>query len=131
MSKLTAPNCLNFSYNLSQNLSQIITQNSKCLLNCTPELNEVEEEKVNALSREEENLSEAGLAQPQDALEDEKEDEDNRKSFLPPILPHVSVCPEVSPVTEDPPDSPDMMDAHDGGGDAFDDSEFVGEHIYM
>ena len=40
--------------------------------------------------------------------EEEEEDEDNPESFPHPILPHVSVCPEVSPVTEDPPDSPDM-----------------------
>ena len=78
---------------------------------------------LTGLSREEEKAAEAEL-QPQDAFEDE--DGRGRGSFPPPILPHVSVCPEVSPVTEDPPDSPDMMDAHDGAGaNAFDDREFV------
>ena len=84
---------------------------------------------LKGLSREEENAAEVnGLAQPQDAVEED----DGRVSFPPPILPHVSVCPEVSPVTEDPPDSPDMRDSHDGGGaNAFDDSEFVGGHVHV
>ena len=42
------------------------------------------------------------------SLPHEVEEEDNPDSFPHPILPNVSVCPEVSPVTEDPPDSPDM-----------------------
>ena len=37
----------------------------------------------------------------------------------------MSVCPDVSPVTEDPPDSPDMDSPGPNATAAFDDSEFV------
>ena len=77
-----------------------------------PEAPDCEEEKGAA--------ADAVVPQDIDILREEEENLDPHS-----ILPHVSVSPEVSPVMEDPPDSPDMDSPGPNAMVAFDDSEFV------
>ena len=65
--------------------------------------------------------AEVGTSLPQDILGEE----DNLDACPNSVLPHVTVSHEVSPVTEDPPDSPDMDSPGPNAVAVFDDSEFV------